>query len=146
MFHRSSGASTRSNFKSALTCNRALLEVLAPQIFLLCYFTSSTVEFTVNYRLFGCICTVKYCETNFCLSKIQTWFAMQFKTRAQATGKCLLLHEIFASVVISRLNVTSRIEVIGLFFAIRLVERSKLKCNGVYLNCIKLSCLPFRNP
>ena len=71
---------------------------------------------------------------------------MLLKTRAQAAGKCLLLHEIFASVVISRLNVTSRIEVIGLFSQYELVERSKLKCNDVYLNCEKLSCLPFRNP
>ena len=44
------------NFKSALTCYRALLEVLAPQIFLMCYFTGLTVEFTVNYRMFGYIC------------------------------------------------------------------------------------------
>ena len=43
-----------------------------------------------NFRMLG----VKYCEKNSCLSKIQTRFAMQFKTRAQATGKCLLLHEI----------------------------------------------------
>ena len=57
LFHRSSGASTCFDFKSALTCYRALLEILAPQIFLMCYFTGLTVEITVNYRLFGYICT-----------------------------------------------------------------------------------------
>ena len=47
------------DFESALTCYRALLKVLAQQIFLMCYFTGLTVEFTVNYRMFefGCICT-----------------------------------------------------------------------------------------
>ena len=38
--------------------------------------------------------TVKYCERNSCLSKTQTPLAMLLKTRAQAAGKCLLLHEI----------------------------------------------------
>ena len=55
LFHRSSGASTYFNFKSALTCYRALLEVLAPQIFLMCYFTAFTVEYAVNHRLLGYI-------------------------------------------------------------------------------------------
>ena len=48
LFHRSSGASMCFDFKPALTCYRALLEVLAPQFFLMCYFTSLTVEFTLN--------------------------------------------------------------------------------------------------
>ena len=46
LFRRSSGASTCFNFKSALTCYRALLEVLSLQNFLMCYFTGLTVEFT----------------------------------------------------------------------------------------------------
>ena len=57
LFHGSSGASTCLNFKLALACYRALLEVLGPQIFSMRYFTGLTVEFTVNYRLFGYIST-----------------------------------------------------------------------------------------
>ena len=53
LFHRLSGSSSCFDFKSALTCYQALLEILAPQIFLMCYFTGLAVEFTVNYRLFG---------------------------------------------------------------------------------------------
>ena len=45
------------DFKSALTCYRALFEVLVPQIFLMCYVTDLPVEFAENYRLFGYICT-----------------------------------------------------------------------------------------
>ena len=57
LFHRSSGSSTCFDFKSALTCYRALLKVLAQQIVLMCYFTNLTVEFAVNYLLFSYICT-----------------------------------------------------------------------------------------
>ena len=57
LIHQSSGASMHFHFKSALTCYRALLEVLAPQIFLMCYFTGLIVEFTVNYHLLVNICT-----------------------------------------------------------------------------------------
>ena len=57
LFHRSSRASTWFDFKSALTRYQALLEVLGPQMFLICNFTGLTVEFTVNYRLFDYIST-----------------------------------------------------------------------------------------